>query len=197
MLHDVIVRKATQGDAQILALRRLTELLPYLLSAALPVIVLAALWLGEYFKAGWRLALSIPFILWITFVSTLLLCVIGQAFGIVSVHSKHHEQWVAVYEKTVIAEIALNQHGTYSHIENLIVHPKFRRQGVGSLVVCKLSEYAIRPLYVQAKTELIELYIRLGFTRLLEEDLPEELRKLFRIIRKSHPEQTIKDLVLY
>jgi ribosomal protein S18 acetylase RimI-like enzyme len=166
------------------------------LTAIAPAGLLVVLWSSENLPLHWKVNLSIPLVLWLVVVILAVWVIIGQGLGLISVHSKVHEQWVAAYGQQIIAEILLHQYGTYSHIENLVVVPRFRRQGIATKMIHQLSQYANRPLYAQATTELMPLYVRLGFEVIGEDDIPERLRGLFGANRRSHAKQKIQDLML-
>jgi len=196
MLSNVIVRKATRRDVRTLATRWLIHLSPCWLTIVIPVVLMIVIWSSDL-NIHWKVNLSALPLIWIVVMSGAVLVLVGQGLGVISVHTKSHEQWVAVYSNRIIAEVVLNRYDAYSHIENLVVLQRFRRRGVASKMVHQLSEYALRPMYVQATADLMQLYVRLGFVPVAEDDVPKRLKGLFRANRRSQPRKNIKDLVLH
>ncbi|MBD2303498.1 GNAT family N-acetyltransferase [Nostoc sp. FACHB-87] len=89
---------------------------------------------------------------------------------------------VIEYHGRLIAFGQIRNYYIAQELGSLYVAPNFRNQGLGSFLVENLVNEAIQPLYLKCvKRELIEFYIKCGFTPVLFEELPCPLKFKFRL----------------
>ena len=201
MLSDVIVRKATTQDTRQLMLRQLPLVIfLYFPLHVVPILALVDLWKIAGFNPPqqiFEILFSIVLALCSGVFGLAIFVVLGQLVGFISPHSALSTQWVAVYGKVVVAEVTLDTWKGYSHLHQLIVRSRFRKQGIGSLLVSEVSQHALKPMYVQCEPKLLNFYTRLGFKKSTRETAPNDLQKLFNHIRSSNRAADIHDLVLW
>lgn len=194
MLSELIVRKANVNDLKQLSLKHILNLAIGLIVSSGLLTIMLVLGINPTLKfiLGLPLLLSVVALV-ISLLGTLLAA--GQLFGIVQPDSAKGETWVAIYLEKVIAEAHVGICADYTHLYRVEVKPDFQRQGVGSLMIRTLSENVMKPVYVcklarkSTQSELIDFYLRLGFSTVRNQDLPMDLRK--------YASRTTKDSTLF
>ena len=85
--------------------------------------------------------------------------------------------WIIEQEGRIVACGKICSYDTYSVPCDVLVLPKYRRQGIGSLLVRHLMQHAPKPLYLACFPDKIGFYTQLGFTPMRSADLSLMLRQ--------------------
>ncbi len=83
------------------------------------------------------------------------------------------DYWVVECEQTIVACAKWRHYDSYSHLISLYVDRRWRKNGIGSSLVERLTGQTVRPIYVLSDHTGVEFYARFGFKPIDWDDLPD------------------------
>lgn len=135
----------------------------------------------HYLELGFLMTvgINVSFLLGLKFLLGIAgLAICGAAFFFLRIVSSQEWKkfWIIAQERHIVACGKLCGYGTYSVLYDVLVLPKYRRQGIGSALVKHLTQHAPKPLYLACFPDKIGFYTQLGFTQMRSADLSFMLR---------------------
>lgn len=104
-------------------------------------------------------------------------------------HSQLQHQdvfWTASYENKIIGFAAMTDNSSL-YINLAVVHPEYRRKGVGTMLIQMIKTFYCDDINLWAdleKVEIAKFYLKLGFLPILVEDAQKDYERKARTIHK-------------
>lgn len=136
-------------------------------------------WTSQWGHISWVIGVSM------LFSSAPFVILFFSAIGWRTKHYLNTKAWVISWHDQIVGSLELSPKAGAYVLTNILINPKYRRQGLGRALIQQAAQDAQQKIYVRCTEGLIPFYTRCGFVRFSKTQAPKALRRYMFVL--SHP----------